>query len=258
MKINISAYNQAQGLDKMLCSVGRTAWQRSNAETMTYLRASLSNHGKLKNQKVLNCLKHFTSSSVCRNEGTSSDTVKDSNENQSETIPIKSSHSSEDILNFHDRQDFLKKYPAHTTSVPRQAWIESLEHETPDGMVVLHPDVWGIRPRIDILWDNIDWQKRYKTVLYNDVKDRHDLHEGPRPWPRKGGGKARHRSQQSPIWTQGGKAHGPRGPRTDFFMCQYTKRVAGLIHTLSAKFAQGNIYTLYCNRRSIFNNPSIL
>ena len=52
-------------------------------------------------------------------------------------------------------------------------------------------------------------------------------------------GKARHRSRASPIMIQGGKAHGPRGPRTDFYMLPYITRLTGLIHCLSAKFAQG-------------------
>ena len=146
-------------------------------------------------------------------------------------------------ITFHDRSDFLKRYPPKSLSTPRQTWIESIDIDNGNrDLISLHPDVWGVRPRIDILWSNIDWQKRYKTVRYNDVKDRYDLHEGPRPWPRKGMGKARHRSRASPLWIQGGKAHGPRGPRTDFYMLPYTNRITGLIHALSAKFAQGKLY----------------
>ena len=143
-------------------------------------------------------------------------------------------------INYFDRKDFFEKYPPLSLSSPRQAWVESLDTDNLQrDLILLHPDVWGVRPRIDVLWSNIDWQKRYKTVLYNDVKDRYDLHEGPRPYPRKGSGKARHRSRASPIMIQGGKAHGPRGPRTDFYMLPYITRLTGLIHCLSAKFAQG-------------------
>ena len=146
----------------------------------------------------------------------------------------------EKTFSYFDREEFFQKYPPTSLAAPRQAWIESLDanNETRD-LVRLHPDIWGVRPRIDVLWSNIDWQKRYKTVLYNDVKDRYDLHEGGRPWQRKGGGRSRHRSRQSPLWIQGGKAHGPRGPRTDFYMLPYITRITGLIHALSAKFAQG-------------------
>ena len=142
-----------------------------------------------------------------------------------------------------DNANLFQKYPPLSLSSPRQAWVESLDTDNLQrDLITLHPDVWGVRPRIDVLWANIDWQKRYRTVLYNDVKDRYDLHEGPRPWGRKGGGRARHRSTASPLWIQGGKAHGPRGPRTDFYMLPYITRVTGLIHCLSAKFAQGNYY----------------
>lgn len=159
-----------------------------------------------------------------------------------ETNSDNSVSSSDKPIVFIDRSDFLSKYPPKSLSKPRQAWIESIDadNESRD-LVTLHPDIWGIRPRIDVLWTNIDWQKRYKTVLYNDVKDRYDMHEGPPPWPRKGTGHARHRSKGSPNYYQGGKAHGPRGPRTDFFMLQYPQRVTGLIHCLSAKFAQDDV-----------------
>ena len=154
---------------------------------------------------------------------------------------IDNSENNKKEIAYINRSDFFAKYPAKSLSLPRQAWVESLDisdNKSRD-LVSLHPDIWGVRPRIDVLWSNIDWQKRYKTVLYNDVKDRYDLHEGPRPWPRKGSNRARHRSRASPIWKNGGKAHGPRGPRTDFYMLPYIARITGLIHTLSAKFAQG-------------------
>ena len=62
---------------------------------------------------------------------------------------------------------------------------------------------------------------------------------GPRP--QKGQCIARHRTKTSPIWIQGGKAHGNKGPRSYFHMKPYHYRVAGLIHTLSAKLAQDDV-----------------
>lgn len=167
-------------------------------------------------------------------------TTKGSQGQETDSSSEKVQPSKLNAITFVDRSEFFKKYPPKSLSTPRQAWLESLDADNEDrDLVMLHPDVWGVRPRIDVLWNNIDWQKRYKTVRYNDVKDRYDLHEGPRPWPRKGTGHARHSSRASPNWKQGGKAHGPRGPRTDFYMLSYPARITGLIHALSAKFAQG-------------------
>ena len=56
-------------------------------------------------------------------------------------------------------------------------------------------------------------------------------------------------SPRSPIWLQGGKAHGPKGPTTHFYMLPYHLRVFGLIHTLSSKFAQVSFI------RHVFSSP---
>merc|ERR1711913_138001 len=42
----------------------------------------------------------------------------------------------------------------------------------------------------------------------------------------------------------GGKAHGPRGPKTYFYMLDYHRRVYGLTHTLSAKFVQDDVHVV--------------
>ena len=43
------------------------------------------------------------------------------------------------------------------------------------------------------------------------------------------------------VFLLGGKAHGNKGPRSYFHMIPYSKRVWGLIHTLSAKYAQDDV-----------------
>lgn len=54
-------------------------------------------------------------------------------------------------------------------------------------------------------------------------------------------GKARHGDRKSPIWIKGGKAHGPRGPKTFFYMLPFYKRIHGLTSTLSVKLAQDDL-----------------
>ena len=60
-------------------------------------------------------------------------------------------------INYIDRSEFLKKYPPKSLSSPRQAWVESINVDNKSrDLVTVHPDIWGIRPRIDVLWNNID------------------------------------------------------------------------------------------------------
>ena len=110
-------------------------------------------------------------------------------------------------------------------------------------IIRLHPDVWAIRPRLDIIFNNIEWQKWYKKIDWEYVKDRYEMpiETNRRPWQQKGTGRARHSCKVTPQWHDGGKAHGNKGPRSYFHMKTYSVRVWGLIHTLSAKFAQDDI-----------------
>lgn len=50
---------------------------------------------------------------------------------------------------------------------PKQVWLENLDtvKEKKLGLVNLHPDVFGAQPRIDILHQNIRWQRMYKYVV---------------------------------------------------------------------------------------------
>lgn len=143
------------------------------------------------------------------------------------------------------RQAVFDRYPPRSVGDPRLAWVESLDRRTHErgsrDLIRLHPDVWAVKPRLDVLWQNIDWQKRFRTVEYERQKDRQEMHVGPRPWPIKGTGRARHRSRMSPIWYQGGKAHPKRGLRGGFYMLDYAQRVNGLVHALSAKFGQDDV-----------------
>lgn len=49
----------------------------------------------------------------------------------------------------------------------REVWLESLETvpEKKLGLVSLHPDIFATRPRMDILWQNIRWQRMYQHVV---------------------------------------------------------------------------------------------
>ncbi|XP_050405149.2 39S ribosomal protein L4, mitochondrial [Patella vulgata] len=136
--------------------------------------------------------------------------------------------------------DFVSQY-----SQPKQAWLESLEtvEENNIGLIDLHPDVFGAFPRIDLIHQNIQWQRLYKKISYETLQTRAEKRGGGRkPWPQKGMGRARHGSIRSPLWKGGGKAFGPRGPQSYFYMLSNNLRVGGLCSTLSIKFAQNNLH----------------
>ncbi|XP_043465708.1 39S ribosomal protein L4, mitochondrial [Leptopilina heterotoma] len=128
---------------------------------------------------------------------------------------------------------------------PRQVWIESLK-TIPDkklGIAHLHPDIFAAQPRVDIIHENIRWQRMFRFVSYAHTKTRAEVRGGGRkPWPQKGSGRARHGSIRSPLWRKGGRIHGPRSPTTHFYMLPFFKRVHGLTSTLTVKLAQDDLH----------------
>ena len=77
------------------------------------------------------------------------------------------------------RDQFWKRYPPLNPTVAREAWVEDLTVTNDDSsneIIRLHPDVWAIRPRLDIIYENIEWQNSYKKVDYEYVKDRYNMY----------------------------------------------------------------------------------
>lgn len=128
---------------------------------------------------------------------------------------------------------------------PKQAWLETLSAIDNEklGIIDLHPDVFAVFPRIDLIYENIHWQLNYRKIDYRKQLNRAELWGGGRkPWPQKRTGRARHGSTKSPLWFHGGKSFGPRGPKSYFYMLPLTKRVRGLSTALSVKYAQDNLH----------------
>ncbi|XP_015906850.2 large ribosomal subunit protein uL4m isoform X2 [Parasteatoda tepidariorum] len=127
---------------------------------------------------------------------------------------------------------------------PRQAWLSSIStvEEQKLGLVELHPSVFGVMPRIDLIWQNKNWQEKIHFIDYRSDKSRADMKGGGRkPWRQKGTGRARHGSIRSPIFKGGGKAHAKWGPKTTFFMLPLATRLRGLSSLLTCKFAQDDL-----------------
>ncbi|XP_047502320.1 39S ribosomal protein L4, mitochondrial-like isoform X1 [Penaeus chinensis] len=132
---------------------------------------------------------------------------------------------------------------ARNVVAAREAWVETLDANTSEvGMIALHPDVFAVCPRMDIIHENVVWQRKYKMVSKAHTKTKPEVRGGGRkPWPQKGTGRARHSSIRSPLWVGGGVTHGPRAFTTQFYMLPIVTRIHGLTSTLSAKFAQDDL-----------------
>ncbi|KYM80382.1 39S ribosomal protein L4, mitochondrial [Atta colombica] len=142
-------------------------------------------------------------------------------------------------IQYDDENNFYQK--------PRQVWLENLNtiEEKKLGLVTLHPHIYAAAPRIDIIHQNVRWQRMYRWVSYAHTKTRAEVRGGGRkPWPQKGTGRARHGSIRSPLWRGGGVAHGPRSPTPHFYMLPFYTRIAGLTATLSVKLAQDDLHII--------------
>ncbi|XP_034473731.1 39S ribosomal protein L4, mitochondrial [Drosophila innubila] len=143
-------------------------------------------------------------------------------------------------------QNYAEYAPVNRNSA-RQAWIENTDavKERKVGLIELHPDVFAAQPRVDIIQENIEWQRKYRYVSMAHAKTRAEVRGGGRkPWPQKGMGRARHGSIRSPLFKGGGVSHGPRSPTTHFYMLPFYKRVLGLTSTLSVKLAQDDLHII--------------
>ncbi|XP_063957475.1 large ribosomal subunit protein uL4m-like [Lytechinus pictus] len=131
------------------------------------------------------------------------------------------------------------------TLEPVQAWLETMNslEDNKLGLIDLHPHVFATFPRIDILHRNVLWQRNYKRISLANAKSRAEVRGGGRkPWRQKGTGRARHGSRRSPIWVGGGKALGPRGPRSYWYVLPNEIRAHGLRVALTVKLTQDDLH----------------
>lgn len=135
--------------------------------------------------------------------------------------------------------------PAHLS--PLRTWVQTLMKPNDEalGLTELHPDVFAVPPRLDILHHVEIWQKNFKRISHANTKTRAEVSGGGRkPWRQKGSGRARHGSIRSPIWRGGGVAHGPRGPTSYYYMLPMKVRVMGLKVALSSKMTQDYLHVV--------------
>ncbi|KAL1414733.1 hypothetical protein MTO96_007205 [Rhipicephalus appendiculatus] len=144
-------------------------------------------------------------------------------------------------------------YPSKFTP-NREAWVENLDTVESEklGLIPLHPKVFGVFPRIDTLHWNINWQNNYQKVDWTTTESRAERRGGGRkPWPQRalaehvtavsGRPSGKELAVKLGFWLAGGIAHGPRGPRTYYYMLPFFRRVQGLTTALSVKLAQDDL-----------------
>lgn len=129
------------------------------------------------------------------------------------------------------------------TEVP-QAWLtnlRSLEEKRLD-LIELHPDVFRVAPRLDILHRNVNWQLVYRNLSLIKMLSRAEMPGGGRkPWPQKKTGRHHAGSIRASGFIRGGFAHGARGPRTWFYMLPDAIRLQGLCVALTIKHVQNDL-----------------
>lgn len=115
------------------------------------------------------------------------------------------------------------------TRVP-QVWLSSLEtiQEEKLSLIDLHPDIFRVTPRLDLLHRNIVWQSVYRNVQLTKQLSKAEMPGGgQKPWPQKKTGRAHVGSIRSPQFIRGGFANGVRGPRSWFYMLPDAIRLQG-------------------------------
>ncbi|CAH1791036.1 unnamed protein product [Owenia fusiformis] len=130
---------------------------------------------------------------------------------------------------------------------PAKAWLETMDTIEGEklGMIDLHPDIFNANPRLDVLHRNIMWQRAYRRISYAKTKSRAEVRGGGRkPRPQKGSGRSRQGSIRAPQWRGGGVAHGPRGPKSYYYMEDFNMRVQGLMIALTVKYAQNYLHVV--------------
>ena len=83
-------------------------------------------------------------------------------------------------------------------NVEREVWVESLATKETQltSIMSLHPEVWAVYPRMDVIHANMQWQQKYNVVNYNHVKNVKEMiyayGGGAKPWRQKGTGKLKY------------------------------------------------------------------
>lgn len=112
------------------------------------------------------------------------------------------------------------------------------------GSVELSDDIFGLRPRADILHRMVVWQLARRRAGTRKTQTRGEVAGSTRKFMRqKGSGGARHRTRKVPQFRGGGKAMGPVVRSHETGLPKKVRKLA-LRHALSSKRASGALIVL--------------
>lgn len=132
--------------------------------------------------------------------------------------------------------------PIHKSPVIK--WADSLSNLEPtfEEVVCLHPKLFDVHPKMDIIHQVVQWQKTYREVDYAWTRTRAEIGKGKKkPWPQKNTGRKRQGSRNSPLWKGGGIVGGPRGPLSLFYNLSDEVLLSGLTSVLTIKSLQNDL-----------------
>lgn len=112
------------------------------------------------------------------------------------------------------------------------------------GQTDLPEDIFGLKPRADILSRMVNWQLAKRRSGTHKVKNRAEINRtSKKMYAQKGTGQARHGSARVPQFRGGGRAFGPV-VRSHEHKLNKKFRSLALRHALSAKMADGQLLIL--------------
>ncbi len=110
--------------------------------------------------------------------------------------------------------------------------------------ITLSPEVFGIEPNQQVIFDAIIMQRACMRQGTHDTKGRSEVSGGGRkPWRQKGTGRARQGSIRAAQWRGGGTVFGPT-PRSYAYKLNKKVRRLALKSVLSEKVAAGEMMVL--------------
>ncbi len=113
------------------------------------------------------------------------------------------------------------------------------------GEVELPEDIFGLKPKKDLIHEAVVAQDAASRIKYAQVKLRGEVRGGgKKPWAQKHTGPSRHGSIKSPIWRGGGITFGPTDEASYGKKINVKKKRLALLMVLASKLKEKSLYII--------------